>query len=219
MESGSPPESGALGARFRNSCVVADYPDRHLVWEVGERPGEDEVPMASPLAHGPSSWVFAGRPLGLALWEVLVEGRLDTMDALVRAEAGAADADVDAVVDIGLAPEHKALAHGDDGLRLDEVAIAQESRRDWGSAVQRSVRQIEEGSVDMDSELSDGVPSAAAAVVEVEAGSGGYGESEDEEVIHLVVVYLPAMRIGVGVCCREVLDPCLCAIYVQYLHT
>lgn len=56
-EPGMPPESEALGARFRSSCVVVGYPDRHLVEEaeVDETLGPNEVSMGDPQAHDPSS--------------------------------------------------------------------------------------------------------------------------------------------------------------------
>lgn len=53
-----PPESEALGARFRSSCVVVGYPDRHLVEEEAEVDGTlgpNEVSMGDPQAHDLSS--------------------------------------------------------------------------------------------------------------------------------------------------------------------
>jgi hypothetical protein len=53
---------GASTARFRNSCVAVECPDRDLEGEgeEGEAPRRDAASMGGPQAHGPSSWACAG---------------------------------------------------------------------------------------------------------------------------------------------------------------
>lgn len=224
-EHDSHPASGASKARFRNSCVVVDCrgscPGEEVV--VGERSVGDVVSMASPRAHGPSSWAGVGPHQDPVLWEDLANRTAGTVDALDAPATEGADAEADvaavaaaAVADDSLGQEGKALVHDGDGRRRDAVALAQYEQ---ASAELMNVRQIEEDSVGVDVDTGSsrddvGRQEEEEEAAAVEAGSDGRDEGEDAVVILLVEVCRPATKRGVGVWYREVQDPCLCMLYM-----
>lgn len=220
-EHDSHPVSGASKARFRNSCVVVDCRDSCQEGEVvvGERSVGDVVSMASPRAHGPSSWAGVDPHQGPVLWEDLGNRTAGTADALDAPATEGADAEADVaavaaavVAGDSLGQEGKALVHDGDDRRRDAVALAQYEQ---ASAALMSVRQIEEDNVDTGSSQDDvGRREEEAAAAAVEAGSDGRDEGEDAVVILLVEVCRPATKRGVGVWYREVQDPCLCVLYM-----
>lgn len=186
---------------------------------VDERSVGDVVSMASPRAHGPSSWAGVDPHQDPVLWEDLGNRTAGTADALDAPATEGADAEADVaavaaavVAGDSLGQEGKALVHDGDDRRRDAVALAQYEQ---ASAALMSVRQIEGDNVDTGSSQDDGArreEEEAAAVVE--AGSDVRDEGEDAVVILLVEVCRPATKRGVGVWYREVQDPCLCMLYM-----
>jgi hypothetical protein len=185
---------------------------------VGERSVGDVVSMASPRAHGPSSWAGVDPHQDPVLWEDLGNRTAGTADALDAPATEGADAEADVaavaaavVAGDSLGQEGKALVHDGDDRRRDAVALAQYEQ---ASAALMSVRQVEEDNVDTGSSQDDVGRREEEAAAVVEAGSDGRDEGEDAVVILLVEVCRPATKRGVGVWYREVQDPCLCVLYM-----
>lgn len=165
LEPGNRPESGVSTARFRSSCVAADFPSMDLKdGAVGVMSVRGAASTACRRAHGPSSEVGAGLRQDPVLWEGLLGRRVSMEDAVGAVGATGREA-------VG----------GEVGAEADAVAVDAAA----GEAVDGAGAENAgaEGAAAEDAAAEDAAAEGAAADAAAVAADNGL-EQEDRALAH-----------------------------------